>query len=168
MSRSLPHLTLTTSTSSLSPTSPILQLSSPTHPSLLSHDPYIHCEDSRRSCGSSDLQSPTGYEPQRIELDRNFEVEHQDLTQDRIMRDDYRSPITEDMDDFGKIGVESLSYDQISMFLNVFSVRQKQLQGVPPVTAQTSELEGVVSAGRWRGSGNMPCTFCSVFFFLCS
>ena len=59
MSRSLPHLTLTTSTSSLSPTSPILQSCSSTHPSLLSHDPYIHCDDSRRSCGSSDLQSTT-------------------------------------------------------------------------------------------------------------
>ena len=59
MSRSLPHLTLTTSTSSLSRTSPILQSSSSTHPSLLSHDPYLHCDDSRRSCGSSDLQSPT-------------------------------------------------------------------------------------------------------------
>ena len=59
MSRSLPHLTLTTSTSSLSLTSPILQSSSSTHPSLLSHDPFLHCDDSRRSCGSSDLQSPT-------------------------------------------------------------------------------------------------------------
>ena len=62
MSRSLPHLTLTTSTSSLSPTSPILQSSSSTHPSLLSHDPNVHCDDSRRSCGSSDLQSHTGIE----------------------------------------------------------------------------------------------------------
>ena len=33
MSRSLPHLTLTTSTSSLSPTSPIFQSFSPSHPS---------------------------------------------------------------------------------------------------------------------------------------
>ena len=41
MSRSLPRLTLTTSTSSLSPTYPILQSFSSTHPSLLSHDPYI-------------------------------------------------------------------------------------------------------------------------------
>ena len=52
MSRSLLHLTLTTSTSSLPPTSPILPC---THPSLLSHDPKKHCDDSRRSCGSSDL-----------------------------------------------------------------------------------------------------------------
>ena len=39
MSRSLPHLTLTTSTSSLSPTSPILQSSSLHTPNLLTHDP---------------------------------------------------------------------------------------------------------------------------------
>ena len=38
MSRCLPHLTLTSSTSSLSPTSPVLQSSSSTHPSVLSHD----------------------------------------------------------------------------------------------------------------------------------
>ena len=35
--------------------SPILQSSSSTHPSRLSHDPWIHSDDSRRSCGSSDL-----------------------------------------------------------------------------------------------------------------
>ena len=112
MSRSLPHLTLTTSTSSLSPTSPILQSSSSEHPSLLSHDPHIHCDDSRRGCGSSDLQSRKSYEPRRIELDRNLEVEHQDQTRDRIMGDDYQSAITEDMDEFGKIGVKSFSYNQ--------------------------------------------------------
>ena len=112
MSRSLPHLTLTTSTSSLSPTSSILQSSSPTHPSLLSHDPYIHWDVSRRICGSSDLQSPTSYESKRIELDRNLVVEHQDEILDRIMGDDCQSPITEDMDEFEKIGVESLSYNQ--------------------------------------------------------
>ena len=39
MSHSLPHLTLTTSTSSLSPTSPILRSFSFTLSSLLSHDP---------------------------------------------------------------------------------------------------------------------------------
>ena len=45
MSRSLPHLTLTTNTSSLSPTSPILQSFSPSHSSLLTHDPCTHCDD---------------------------------------------------------------------------------------------------------------------------
>ena len=97
VSRSLPHLTLTTSTNSLSPTSPILQSSSSTHPSLLSHDSHTHCDDWQRSCSSSDLQSPTGYEPKRIELDKNLEVEHQDQTRDRIMGDDNQSPITEEM-----------------------------------------------------------------------
>ena len=61
MSRSLPHLTLTTSTSSLSPTSPILQSFSPTHTSLLTHDPYIHCDGSRRRGGSSEIPSPIGF-----------------------------------------------------------------------------------------------------------
>ena len=115
MSRSLPHLTLTTSTSSLSPTSSILQSSSSTRPSLLSHDPCIHCDDSQRSCGSSDLQSHTSYEPKRIELDRNLEVDNQDQTHEIIMGDDYQSSITEDMNEFGKIGVKSLSYNQSLM-----------------------------------------------------
>ena len=61
MSRSLPHLTLTTSTSSLS-TSPIIPSSSPTLPDLLTHDPHLHCEDSRRSGGTTKFPSPTGYE----------------------------------------------------------------------------------------------------------
>ena len=44
VSRSLPHLTLTTSTSSLSPSSPFLPTFSPSHPSLLVLDPYLPCE----------------------------------------------------------------------------------------------------------------------------
>ena len=112
MSRSLPHLTLATSTSSLSPTSPILQSFSSTHPSLLSHDPFIHCDESRRSCGYSDLLFPKSYEPKRIELDKNLEVEHQDQTRERIVGYDYQSPITENMNEFGKIGVKPLSYNQ--------------------------------------------------------
>ena len=45
MSRSLPHLTPTTSTCSLSPTSPIFPTFSPPHSSLLAHDPYLPCDD---------------------------------------------------------------------------------------------------------------------------
>ena len=45
-------------------------------------------------------------------LDRNLEVQHQDLTQDRIMGDDHQKPVTEDVDEFGNIGVKSLSYNQ--------------------------------------------------------
>ena len=104
MSRSLPHLTLTTSTSSFSPTSPILQSSSSTHPSLLSHDPYFHCDDSRRSCGSSDLQSSTGYEPKGSSstgiFRLNIKVKHE--TELWEMTINVQS-ITEDMDEFGKL-----------------------------------------------------------------
>ena len=71
MSHSLPHLTLTTSTSSLSPTSPVTQSSSSAHPSLLSHDSYSPCDDSRRNSGSSDLQSPTPPGPRRLVWRRN-------------------------------------------------------------------------------------------------
>ena len=59
-------------------TSPIFQSFSPSHPSLLTHDPHTPCDDSRRSVGSSEIPSPTRYEPKRIELDRNLEIEHQD------------------------------------------------------------------------------------------
>ena len=59
MSRSLPHLTLNTSTSSLSLTSPIFQTFSPSHPSPLAHDPYLICEDSRQSGGSTQIPSLT-------------------------------------------------------------------------------------------------------------
>ena len=51
MSRSLPHLTLTTSTGSLSLTSPIFPTFSPSHPSPLAHDPFLPCEDPRQSGG---------------------------------------------------------------------------------------------------------------------
>ena len=81
MSRSLPHLTLTTSTSSLSPTSPIFQSSSSTHPSLLSHDPYT-LRDSRQSGGSTQIPSLTGYEPKVIEPE---EIEPRRIELDRIL-----------------------------------------------------------------------------------
>ena len=57
MSRSLPQLTLTTSTSSLSPTSSIFPTFSPSHPNPLAHDPYLLCEDSRPSGGSTQIPS---------------------------------------------------------------------------------------------------------------
>ena len=92
MSRSLPHLTLTTSTSSLSPTSPIFPTPSPSHPSPLAHDPCLPCDDSRQSGGSTQIPSLTGcepkviepedLEPRRIELDRNLGT---DPSQERIM-----------------------------------------------------------------------------------
>ena len=114
VSRSLPHLTLTTSTSSLSPTSPIFQSFSPSQSCPLVQDLYT-CDDPQRSGGSTEIPSPTGYEPKmigcnileprRIELDRN-PGKDLDLSLERTMGDDYQNPITEDMDEFGKAGVE--------------------------------------------------------------
>ena len=122
MSRRLPHLTLTTSTSSLSTTSPIIPSSSPTLPDLLTHDPYLPCEDSRRSGGTKKFPSPAGYEPKRTEHDRNLEVGHQDLS---IMGDDYQNPpITEDVDEFEKTGVKSLSCIQSQMHSDYDSVEK--------------------------------------------
>ena len=92
MSHSWPHLTLTTSTSSLSPASPIFPTVSPTHTRSLVHDPYLPCDVPRKSGGPTQIPSLTGYEPKsfeikaieteaiepedleprRIELDRNF------------------------------------------------------------------------------------------------
>ena len=116
MSRSLPHLTLTTSTSSLSPTSPIVPTFSPSHPSPSAHDPYLPCQDPRQRGGSTQIPSLTNceskgiehedLEPRRIELD----MTDPNQTQESIMR----SFFTEDMDGFGKIGVE-MSYVQSQM-----------------------------------------------------
>ena len=118
MSRSLPHLTMTTSTSSLSPISPIFPTFSPTQPSPLAHDPYLSCEDPGQSGGSTQIPSLTGYEPKviepedleprRIELDWNLGRDPY-RTQERIVGDDDQNPVAEDMDKFGKVGVE-MSY----------------------------------------------------------
>ena len=59
MSHSLPYLTLTTSTSSLTYTSLIIPTFSPSHPSPLAHDPYLSCGDSRKSGGSTQIPSLT-------------------------------------------------------------------------------------------------------------
>ena len=55
------------STSSLSPTSPLFPTFSPSHPSPVAHDPFLPCEDPRQSGGSTQIPSPTGYEPKLIE-----------------------------------------------------------------------------------------------------
>ena len=153
MSRSLPHLTLTTSTSALSPTSPMLQSSSPTHPSLLSHD--------RRSCGSSDLQSPTGCEPKRIELDRILGVEHQDQILDIIFGDDYQSPITEEMDEFGQIGVESFqslihsAYDSAERIADS-DLEDEQLRKMLASPLKIEEREGDFDSSRKQRVSGKP------------
>ena len=133
MSHSLPHLTLTTSTGSLSLTSPIFPTISPTHTSALVHDPYLPCEVPRHSGGSTHIPSLTGSEPKsvenkafdteafepedlepgRIELDRNLRTDPNGI-QERFMRNNYQIPIAEDMDEFGKVGAE-MSYIQSQM-----------------------------------------------------
>ena len=100
MFRSLPHLTVTTSTRSLSLTSPIFPTFSPSHPSPLAHDPYLPCEDPQQGGGSTQIPSLTGYEPKVIELE--------DLEPRRIeLGDNYQNPIAEHMEEFGKVGVET-------------------------------------------------------------
>ena len=108
MFHSLPHLTLTTSTSSLSPfsfSSPIFPTVSPSQTSTMNLNPCIPCDGPRQSCGSTQIPSLTGYEPKteefnvidaeainpedleprRIELDRNFGTEPNQI-QERSMR----------------------------------------------------------------------------------
>ena len=54
-----PHSTLNTSTSSLSPTSPVLMSSSSANPDLLSTNPFIQCEDPRQDGTSTGFHSST-------------------------------------------------------------------------------------------------------------
>ena len=91
---------------------------SPSHPSLLAHDPYLPCEDSRHSGRSTQTPFLTSYgpkviepedlEPGRIELERNLGTDPY-RTQERIMGENYPISIAEDVDEFGKVGVE-MSY----------------------------------------------------------
>ena len=93
-----PHSTLNTSTSSLSPTSPVLLSSSSPKPDLLSTHPFIHCEDPRWDGTSTEFHSSTDYEPKRIELNRIL-VNPQ-------------NQIIDDQDDIEEIGFKPLSYSQ--------------------------------------------------------
>ena len=97
MSHSLPHLTLTTSTSSLSPTSPIFQSSSPSRPSPLAHGSIparltvewrMYTKSHLPGC-EPELIEPEDLEPGRIELDRNHGTDPYQ-TQERTMGDNYQ------------------------------------------------------------------------------
>ena len=69
MSHSLPHLTLTTNTSSLSPfssSSPICPTVSPSQTITMNLDPNIPCDGPRQSDGSTQIPSLTGSEPKSI------------------------------------------------------------------------------------------------------
>ena len=109
------HVSFPAAPDTLSPTSPTYPTFS--HPSLLAHDPYLPCDVPRQSGGSAQIPSLTGYEliepgdlqPRRIELGRNIGTDPYQ-TQERFMR----NSVTEDMDEFGKVGVE-MSYIQSQM-----------------------------------------------------
>ena len=130
MSHSLPHLKPSTITSSLSlsPNSPIFPTISPTRTRHLAHDEHLPCDVPPQRGGPTQIPSPTGYEPKlieaeaiepeylearKIELERNLGTDPYQI-QERKMRSDFRNPITEDMDEFGKVGAE-MSYIQSQM-----------------------------------------------------
>ena len=93
-----PHSTLNTSTSSLSPTSPVLHSSTSPTPDLFSEHPFTHCKDPRQDGTTTEYQPSTGYEPKRIELNRTlFNPSNQ---------------IIDDQDDIEEIGVKPLSCSQ--------------------------------------------------------
>ena len=132
MSHSMPLLTVNTSTSSLSPissTSTIFPTVSPTHTRFVVLDPYLFCDVSRQSGGSTQIPSLTDYEPKsvetkaieteaieprRIELDRILGTDPYQI-QAIFMRNRYQNPIAEDVDEFGKDGAE-MSYLQSQMY----------------------------------------------------
>ena len=124
----LPHVSLNTSTRSLSPTSPSFR-PSPSLSCPLELDQET-LRDSRRSGGPTKSTSPTGYEPKviqsddfeprRIELDRSFgtDVQLRRIELDRnigtdpyqipegILGDHHQKTITEATEETEKVGVE--------------------------------------------------------------
>ena len=137
MSRSLPHLTPSTITSSLSHTLSFRRSLQHAH-DLLAHDEYLAYDVPWQSGGSTQIPPLTGYEPKLIEtkaiepedleptkfeLDRNLGAGPYQ-TQERLMRSDFQNPITEDMDEFGKV-VAEMSYIQSQMHSDYDSVESK-------------------------------------------
>ena len=94
--------TLNTSTSALSPTSPVLLSSFSPNPDLLSTHPFVHRADPREGGTSTEFHSHTGYEPKRIELNRTL-VNPQNQKID-------------DQDDMEETGVKPLSFSQSLTF----------------------------------------------------
>ena len=98
--------------------------------SLTFLDQHFPCDVPRQSGGSKRIPSLTGYElksvetkatetraiesgdlePKNIELDKNLGTDPYQI-QERFMRNDYQNPITEDVNESGKVGAE-MSYLQ--------------------------------------------------------
>ena len=132
MSRSLPHLTQTISTISLSPmssTSLMFPTVSPIHTSPMILHSYLLCDGPRQSGGSTQIPSLTSYEPKSVD-NKAFDTEaidHEEIEPRRIVLDRnlgtdpcqsqerfMKYSFTEDMDEFGKVGAE-VSYFQSRM-----------------------------------------------------
>ena len=116
-----PHSTLNTSTVSLSSTSIVLLSAS--SPDLLSTHPFIHREDPRQDGTSEEFHSSTGYDPNRIELNRIL-VNPQ-------------NQMTDGPDDIEKFGVKPLSYSQSLSHLSLRFGR-KQCDAAPTRTLKKS------------------------------
>ena len=125
-------LTLTTSTSS-SHFSPIFPTSSPSHPFPLVRDQYLFCENPRTewrintnpiSCRlwAKKLIESEDLQPRRIEFDRNLGTDPCQ-TQERFMGNNFQNPMSEDMGEFGKVGVE-MSYIQSQITLRLWLSRK--------------------------------------------
>ena len=109
--------------------------------STVAQEPFFHKKD----VICTNRTSPKDSEPKRIELDRGLEGEHQDLSQERIMGDDYQNPITEDVDEFGKIDVKSLSYIQ------------SQIHSDSDAAESVADLD--LEDGQWRKMLASPCIY---------
>ena len=106
MSHFLLHLTLSTSTSSLSPIFPTI---SPTHTRPSVHDACLPYDVPRQSGGSTHIPSLTVSEPKLLietEAIEPEDLEPRKIELNRILGTD---PCQEDMDEFGKVGAE-MSY----------------------------------------------------------
>ena len=137
---SLSHLPLTTSTSSSSSTFPLTSQEHTTqvHQEHLVDDERHErtpCYGPRQSVGIIQIPTPTGYEPKsietqiigteagpedpedlepkRIELDKSLQTDLRQLyqIQERSTEETYQTPITEEVEEFGKAG-DKQSYIQ--------------------------------------------------------
>ena len=119
------HLTLTTSTSSLSPfssTSPIFPTVSPSQTSTVNLNPSLPCDGPRQSGGSTKIPFLTDYEPKSVEF-KDVETEaidpedleprktelDRDLGTDpyQIQESFVRNSLSEDMEEFAKVGADT-------------------------------------------------------------
>ena len=86
------------------------------HTRLSAHDPYLPCDVSRQSDRSTKIPTLTGHEPKLLETQtiepedlepKNIELETDPYQiQERSMRSKFPNPITEDVDEFEKVGAE--------------------------------------------------------------